>query len=480
MNPDRDPLDEKAISAVRAHFDGEVAEARARFRAPRLSGRASQGARGSGRGGVPRAIGALAVVALAILVGTTVWIVSRNSPAVAGPTVSPTHVVAAVTTASPSSATPSLATPSIATPSIATPSASPTQSAAPNIATPNYLLGTVGMNGSAAWALSDSGLSLSQDGGRTWSAVVLPTGVQSSAVLGVSAVHDRAVWLAVNGKAGVVIYRKSGTDAWTSTPPLLPSWAAAAEWTGQPVQSVGVTPGPAGLVTVTETIGLGNSTAAEALFVSTDDGHTFAQHPPKAPSSGSVWSSVVFATSQTGALVSGAGTNPHEISYTSNGGDTWSKAAVSGLPAPAAGDYELGQLLLVGSDIELPVTTFATGSTDYTFLLLVSHDGGATFAPAGTAIPSVGNAFPAFDSLGQVSWAVFGAAAVHETADGGQTWTTVAAAGLPKGVASIHLTGTTSATAVVAETGCTGFKTGCYNRTYLVATTDGGATWSNL
>jgi photosystem II stability/assembly factor-like uncharacterized protein len=474
VNPDRDPLDEKAIAAVRAHFDGEVAEARARFRAPRLSGRTSRSGRGSGRG-VPRAIGALAVVALAILVGTTAWMVSRNSPAVAGPSASPTHAVAAVTTA-----TPSLVPPSLVPPSIATPSASPTQSAAPNIATPNYLLGTVGMNGSAAWALSDSGLSMSQDGGRTWSAVALPTGVQSSAVKEVSAVVGRAVWLAVNGKAGVVVYRKSGTDAWTSTAPLLPSWAAAAEWAGQPVQAVGVTPGPAGLVTVTETIGLGNFTAAEALFVSTDDGHTFAQHPPKAPSSSTYWSSFAFATSQTGALVSGAGTYPHDINYTSDGGNTWAKATVTGLPASGVGDYELGQLLLVGSDIELPVTTFATGSTDYTFLLLVSHDGGATFAPAGATIPSVGNAYPAFDSLGQVSWAVFGAAAVHETADGGQTWTTVTAAGLPKGVASIHLTGATSATAVVAETGCTGFKTGCYNRTYLVATTDGGATWSNL
>ncbi|HEY5487619.1 MAG TPA: hypothetical protein VIK06_08230, partial [Candidatus Limnocylindrales bacterium] len=170
MNPDRNPLDDKAIAAVRGHFDDEMAEARVRYRAPRLSGRARRSGAGGPNRFVPRAIGALAVVALAIVVGTTFWIVARNAPGPAAPTASPTDV-GVVRSASPS----------LASPSLASPSASASQSAAPNIGAPNYLQGTVGMNGSAAWVLSDTGLSLSQDGGRTWSAVALPSGVKSAA-----------------------------------------------------------------------------------------------------------------------------------------------------------------------------------------------------------------------------------------------------------------------------------------------------------
>ncbi len=473
MNLDRDPMDEKAIAALRAHFEEEAAEAARRYRAPQLSGRPARGGRGSGRG-LPRAIGAFAVVALAVVVGATAWMVSRNSPAPAGPTTSPTKAIAVVATASPSLATPSPSASPSATHSAA-------HSAAPNVVAPHYLQGTVGMNGSSAWAMSNSGLSLSQDGGRTWSDVALPTGVNATSVLAVSAETGRALWLAVGSSNGVLMYRKQGASAWTGPTPIIPSWATtgAAGVTG-PIQNATITPGPSGLVTVTETIGLGNSTAAEALFVSTDDGLTYTAQPSRAQDSGPYWSSVVFATPQDGALISGAGTYPHDINHTTDGGATWVAATVTGLPAASAGAYELGQLVLAGSDIELPVTTFALGSNDYTFLVLVSHDGGATFGPAGPGVASVAKAFGAFDSLDQVSWAVFDPAAIRESTDGGQTWTTVAASGLPAGVVSIHLTSATSATAVVAEAGCDSNKTNCYNRTYLVATTDGGQTWVNI
>ena len=470
MKSDRDPMDEKAIDAVRAHFDEEMTEARVRFRVPRLAGRPGR----SRSQGAPRVIATLAVLALAIVVATTVWMVARNSPVTGGPTASPSHAVAAVATATPTLATPALATPSASASASATPSPTPSNS------TPKYLQGTVGLNGSAAWVLSDSGLSLSQDGGRTWSAVALPADVKSSSVLAVNAVAGRATWLAVNDGLGVRVYRMSaGATAWTRSTTLVPSWATASELSGQPIQVVLLTPGPSSLVTLAETIGAGMSTAAEALFVSTDDGLTFVQHPPKSPALNSIWASVTFVTPHSGVIVDGPGTAPNEIQYTSDGGNTWSKPTVTGLPAD--GDYELGWSLLVGSDIEVPVTTStAAGGTNTTFFLLVSHDAGATFAPAGTAFASGGNFYPALDSLGQVTWVALAGPSLKETADGGQTWTTVTAAGLPAGVTSIQLTSPTSATAVVQENGCTGFRTGCYTRTYLIATTDGGATWSYL
>ena len=450
---------------MRVHFDGEYAEARQRFRAPRLSGRPVRGGSGGSSGSIPRVLAALTVMALVIVVAATAWIATRTSPVPGGPTASPTAsptAVAAVATASPSPS----------------PSPSATPSATSSGSAPNYLQGTVGLNGSEAWTLSDSGLSLSQDGGRTWSPMSLPSGVSSSAVLTVSAAAGRAVWLAVLESDGVRLFsRPDGSSTWSSKL-LAPTWAASSEAGGQPVQSVIVTPGPSGLVTVAETIGLGMSTAADALFVSTDDGQTFTQHPATASGS-SFWASVTFVSSQAGALVEGPGTAPHVIQFTSDGGNTWSSPAITGLPAD--GLYQFGPSLLNGSDIEVPVTTYTSaGAADSNFFLLISHDGGATFAPAGTAIPSAGNFYPAFDSLGQVTWVALGGSVLKETPDGGQTWTTVTAAGLPAGASSIQLTGPTSATAMVQENGCTGNKTGCYNRTYLVATTDGGHTWSNL
>jgi photosystem II stability/assembly factor-like uncharacterized protein len=112
-------------------------------------------------------------------------------------------------------------------------------------------------------------------------------------------------------------------------------------------------------------------------------------------------------------------------------------------------------------------------------LLLVSHDGGATFDPMGVPIPSGGNA-SAVAALGSITWVSTGGGIIQETTDGGQTWTAVTAAGLPINVSSLDLTGPTSATAVVVDSGCAGFKTDCWYRNYLVATTDGGRTWTHL
>ncbi len=68
----------------------------------------------------------------------------------------------------------------------------------------------------------------------------------------------------------------------------------------------------------------------------------------------------------------------------------------------------------------------------------------------------------------------------EETIDGGKTWTDVTATGLPINVTAFDLTGPTSATAIVVDSGCAGFKTDCWYRNYLVATTDGGRTWTHL
>src|ERR1035437_8691505 len=191
---------------------------------------------------------------------------------------------------------------------------------------------------------------------------------------------------------------------------------------------------------------------------------------------GGYWLSVTFVTPKSGVVVSGNSTKYIDVLHTSDGGTTWSLAAVTGLPGVA--DYELGPASLVGSDIEIPVNIFsADANTSPTLSFLISRDGGATFALAGTAVAS-GDAWGPLDSLGQVTWVVGVGVGVgvgitlYETTNGGQTWTTVTATGLPEtqgfaGLTSIHLTSPTSATAVILEGNCGFVAPGCWVRWYL-------------
>ena len=450
MKGDRARSEEEAIAAVRGYFEQELKEAGARLVAPMRAARRPRS--------VPRGVASLAMLAIvAIIVGTAMRVV----------------VLAPGTSATPSAV--ASETPSTATP-VVSPSSSLTgaPSNPPGRPMPGDLPGSVTLSGSSAWMLLDSGLSVSNDAGRTWTAVALPGGVASSAVGAVAMAPGRPVWLAVHSGDGYRLYRKANAaTAWSSVL-LTPSWALV-QYTSRPADMVTITPGPGGLVTVAETMGGGSTSAVTSLFVSTDDGRSFVQHPPRSGSVANMyWASVTFTTAESGLVIAGPSTYPHVFLYTSDGGTTWSESRVSGLPA--APNYTPGAPLLVGSDIQVPVTICGADCNTSTFVLLVSHDGGATFSPQGVAVPAGGNS----GSLGPITWVWTGGGILQETTDGGQTWTAITAVGLPINVSSLDLTGPTSATAVIVDSGCASFKTDCWYRNYLVATTDGGRTWTHL
>jgi photosystem II stability/assembly factor-like uncharacterized protein len=329
--------------------------------------------------------------------------------------------------------------------------------------------------------LLDSGLSVSNDAGRTWTAVALPGGVASSAVAAVATAADRPLWLAVKSGDGYLLYSKVDAAAAWSSVLLTPSWGllSFASGTQGPADIVRITPGPAGIVTVAEMMSGGLMSAVTCLFVSNDDGKSFVQHPPQSGSPANMyWASVTFTTAQDGLVIAGPDTYPHVFLHTADGGTTWSESKVTGLPA--APYYTPGPPILVGSDIQVPVTICGTDCSTNAFLLLVSHDGGASFNPQGVGIPAAANPIGAVGSLGQNIWVSTGGGPLQETTDGGRTWTSVMQSGLPVNVSVLDLTSPTSATAVAIDSGCAGFKTNCWYRNYLVATTDGGRTWSHL
>ena len=456
MKPGRDPSDEELISGVRAHFDAELTEAQVRFRGLRRDGRRAGGRVDRPRRSVPRAVAALAALSLAaILVAASAWMAVRSPATSGGGTATPGWTWIETTGPTPSP----------------TPGPSVT-SAAPS---PSYLSGPIGFNGSLAWILSPTGLSISHDAGRSWSSVALPNGVQAASVMTVLAAEGRAVWLAVQAGRSVRLYRQSAGEVIWSSALLTPLWIEVGP--DRPPDSVLVDPGPGSVVTVTELRGLGMQTASTTTFVSADDGRTFVGHEPDGW--GSFWHSVTFVSPRSGVAVIGPSTADSSVIYTTDGGGTWSAASAS-LPEP--GLFSLSKPTIVGTDIEMLMTRWpGDGSTTYS--LLVSHDGGATFVTIGTAPrpEATDLGLPSADTLGQVTWIAPGgdAGVMYETNDGGTTWSTISSVGLPAG-SEIHLTGPTSATAVVWENGCAGFKTGCWQRSYLVATTDGGRTWSNL
>ncbi len=338
------------------------------------------------------------------------------------------------------------------------------------------LAGRFGSSGTSLWLLSASGLSTSDDGGLHWSAQTLPNNVTASAIADVAQVPSRGLWIAVPDNSGVHLYRLAGgASSWTSSL-LVPTWPAGAAFAG-PAGAVAITPGPGSLVTVAATIPNGTDGAFSSLFTSTDDGVTFVEHAALLDSPANVaWKHVMFVSAQSGLVV--VGTDSATLLHSSDGGATWSPVSLKGLPA--ATRYYLGNPVIAGSDVELPVIGLPSGGVGASLSLLTSHDDGLTFdGPTGSALDLGTAVNPALAYRGEVIWAVPSAGGqIFETGDRGRTWTSVNPAGLPPGVTIVSLTGPSSATALIGIVGCPGFVPNCWTSAYVVATMDGGRTWS--
>jgi photosystem II stability/assembly factor-like uncharacterized protein len=340
----------------------------------------------------------------------------------------------------------------------------------------HQIAGRFGSTGSALWLVSEAGLSTSDDGGLHWQTHSLPAGVTASAIADAAWVPERRLWIAVPSDEGVHLYGMAmGSSSW-SDKLLIPTWPSEAGAAG-PAGSVEITPGPGGLLTVAATVPGGTDVAFSSLFLSTDDGQTFVEHPASPGSPANVtWNQLVFADPQSGVVV--GGTSRNTLLHTSDGGTSWTEVSATG--APTSGSYYLGNPVVVDADIEVPLIALPSNGKGVTLSLLLSHDGGATFAGSTGSPLDLGTAVnPALASYGKILWAAPAVGGqVYETADEGRTWTSVAAASLPSGVSILVLTSATSATALIGLIGCQGFVPNCWTSAYLVDTTDGGRTWT--
>jgi photosystem II stability/assembly factor-like uncharacterized protein len=451
-----DRADQEVLEAVRRHFALELREAKFRLgqaRQTRLESRPEPGIglpapqigppaprTGLLTGG--RALAGLAAVALVAVLGLAVLLPPANVPA-ASP--SPSTVPASASIARAGETLP------------------------PGIPNP------VSVAGTSAWVFGDAGLYVSRDAGRTWALVDLPNGVTPAAVATVAMAQDRPIWLAVREGSGCRLYRKaSGDTAWSSVL-LTPSWGSLAPANPGELGFVAVAPGRDGLVTVLESIYFDSTHATTSLFISTDDGASFVQRPPQKDSpANAALDSVTFATTRAGVAIAADPDTYRLILYTADGGQTWSRARVTGLPAD--GQYAMGAPRLVGSSIAVPVFYCEPDCVAATLQILVSADGGATFAAVGQPL-KVGWWSP-IGVLGSEIWVASGGT-VYESADAGATWTAVPATGLPDTLDELALTGPDSAILAGSRDNC-GLIQACPYLNVLVATTDGGRTWTSV
>ncbi len=331
----------------------------------------------------------------------------------------------------------------------------------------------VGASGAAVWELTAIGLSVSQNAGHNWSTVALPAGVAPSSVTTVTTAARRGLWLAVWQSPDIELYhRDAGAAGWSGSTlvPQLPSWAA---FLTRLVPSVSITLAPAEVVSVVADWGVTSTEAYSSLFISSDDGAAFAQHPTDFR--WQVWSAT-FVSAQQGIII--AGPEMNFLYRTSDGGVSWSPVSIPGLPPLASGAVSYGTPGIDGTQLLLPVIVTSDGVQSIR-IYRVQGAGVAVTGPTGPPLH-----VPASVSAGQVTPAIGGSVIwlpargrIYESTDAGAAWTAVRAAESPFPISVISRG---QAIGIATDAGCRGFKSDCYYYTYLVATTDGGHNWRTL
>ncbi len=337
-------------------------------------------------------------------------------------------------------------------------------------------LRVVGANGATAWELTATSLSVTQDAGRHWSAVPLPAGVVPPLVTTVTAAAGRGLWLAVWRSPAIDLYHRDVGAATWSRRTLVPRLPSSLAFLARQAPTVSITLASAQLVTVVADWGFTSTSAYSTLFISSDDGTAFAQHPTTI---GSYLWSATFVSAHQGIITAGPRMN---ILYrTDDGGASWSPVTIPGLPPSATGasSVSYGTPGADGRQLLLPVIVSSNDGAQSISIYRTTGAGAAFTGPTGPPLH-----VPAPRSAGEVTPAIAASVIwlpelgrIYESIDAGATWTTVTTAQSPN---PISLISPSQAIGIATDSGCRSFKSDCYYYTYLVTSTDGGRTWRTL
>lgn len=351
----------------------------------------------------------------------------------------------------------------------------------PSTASPSPRHGLVGRNGSIAWLITRQGLSLSENAGRTFTQVPLPSKVAPAAIAAVTAVAG-TTWLASAGPGhSITVYARDSTSGlWSAGTQLTPAWPTnlgGAE--KQPPSVVWIITGGAKQVLVMTQLALSHSVSIPRIFVSGDGGLTFAQRVlPSVSDLNTPWAAIAVSGSNAVAVI---GERLNQVIHSGDTGSTWAPSTVHGV-APGT-DFVVGTPVFAGSTIYLPVT--ASESDDKgAFVLLRSTDGGAVFDVLGAETLPLGvlvvGAPPPVTAAGSTWWLVSPMTGfVYRSTDNGLTWATAGGA-LPQGVIDIAATDSQNATVTIEHNICATGKSDCSSDQYSETTSDGGQTWTRI
>jgi len=395
--------------------------------------------------------------------------------------------IALLVTACTSAAVPSIASPSSSPPLAASPTARPTSEASTNPAPtplpPGPDVQFAGLlDPLRGWAVAGHRLLVTADGGSTWRDVTPPGGfatADANFLLGVDFVDAQHGWVAINetftkmsdaSYGRVDIWRTTdGGQAWTKA--QLPKAVFHPFGEIMPQVQLDFLDPSHGFAFLS-----GNSAKGandSDLFWTADGGRTWSADRPTGDGSLGIEGTIGFATASDGVIVNalhGAG-----IVVTHDGGRTWADATLD-LPSGSPGAqlffeqpvYFDGSSGLVSIDFQIDTSSVTR--------VYRTSDAGSSWTIAATLPTGVS----AISFLDQQRWIGFNGSEVVRSVDSGRTWVRSSAVGLPGAPESLLLPDARHGWALVGMNVCLTFKSNCSNRTGLYATVDGGTNWSQL
>ncbi len=312
------------------------------------------------------------------------------------------------------------------------------------------------LSATIGWVRTEDALALTFDGGKTWRGVLAPA----------SGPYVARFWTPTAGASVELTRRGDPTAPQVITVRLTGdggrSWHPAAAIIGP--SSDQLIPAVIDFLDARHGWVLATALTSSAfsrayLYQTTDGGISWTSHPT--PSSGAV----KFATQSEGWLIGGAG--PPHVYQTHDGGLTWRE---SGLPP-----YEGIRLRRLGLPFAVGGGSWLLGrATDSAAEILRSTDDGASWQRAARV---TGTGQPTISLVDGSNWFVAFDDQVIATGNGGDTWdqrSTLPNAG------TLQFRTQRVGWALESHGECRSFKSDCHRVAKLMATTDGGRSWTQL
>jgi photosystem II stability/assembly factor-like uncharacterized protein len=331
------------------------------------------------------------------------------------------------------------------------------------------------------WALTGQGLLVTADGGSTWRDATPPGGFESDLgnPKGVAFLDAQHGWVAMSEDF------TSGTDPSYGRIDVWRTTDGGQTWTKAQLPKAVFNPfgeilpqgqfdffdASHGFAFLSGNLAKGANDSD--LFWTADGGQTWSADRPTGSGNVGIEGTVSFATANDGVIVNALHGNG--IVVTHDGGRTWADASLVVPPGSAGAQLFFAKPVYFDGRSGLVAVDFQTdtGSNNRVYRTL---DAGSSWTDAAT-LPA---GLFAISFLDQQRWIGTNGSVVVRTADGGRTWASSRAVGLPGALESLTMVDSQHGWALVGMNVCLNFKSDCSSRTGLYATTDGGSTWTQL